>query len=81
MRRVYQAARGIGGGSEGAVMNWELKFVDVLATGNDRLTLTAITAGLTRGTAIDAGSISPIPAPGAAAVLLGAVVLGARPRR
>lgn len=71
----------IGGGFNGAFMNWENKFVDVLATGSDRLAFRGVTAISARGPAIDAVSMSPIPAPGAAAFLAGGLALVARRRR
>ncbi len=74
----FQVVRG---GSNGAFMNWTEQSVDVIAqSGSNRLMFRALTATSARGPAIDAVSIAPIPAPGAAA-LLGLSVLAAGRRR
>jgi MYXO-CTERM domain-containing protein len=71
----------VAGGSDGRFMNWELKFVDVVATGSDQLVFRALTATSARGPAIDAVTIAPVPAPGAGAVLGLAVLAAGRRRR
>jgi hypothetical protein len=69
------------GGGDGAAMNWQQRSVDVLATGGvNRLQFFSPIVTSARGAAIDAVSISLVPAPGAAA-LLGAAGLGSRRRR
>lgn len=69
----FQVVRG---GSNGLLMNWELKNVEVVAqTGNNRLMFKALTATSARGPAIDAVSISLIPSPGSLAML----AIGAAP--
>lgn len=75
----FQVTRG---GSNGAFMNWTEQSVDVIAqSGSNRLMFRALTATSARGPAIDAVSIAPIPAPGAAALLgLGALAAGRRRR-
>lgn len=75
----FQVTRG---GNNGAFMNWTEQSVDVIAQpGTNRLMFRALTATAARGPAIDAVSIAPIPAPGAAALLgLGALAAGRRRR-
>ncbi len=71
------------GGNNGQFMNWQERFVDVtanLTAGPNQLTFRAITGANSRGPALDAVSIAPIPAPAAAAVL-GLAGLGALRRR
>ena len=71
----------IAGGSNGAAMGWENKFVDVVGTGNDRLMFRALTSGQARGAAIDAVSISAIPSPGVLALASLGLLSGTRRRR
>lgn len=71
----------IAGGGDGSQMNWERNFVDVLATGNDRLMFRAVTGTSARGPAIDDLHIAPVPAPGAAAAFLALAPLALRRRR
>lgn len=69
------------GGNKGALMNWELKHVDVVAgSGPNRLMFRGVTAVAARGPAIDAVSITPIPAP-AGVGLAPAGLIGATRRR
>ncbi|MEY2794759.1 MAG: hypothetical protein RIR10_475 [Planctomycetota bacterium] len=69
------------GGNNGANMNWQERFVDVLATeGTNRLQFFSPVVVSARGGAVDAVSIAPIPSPGVCA-LLSMFGLAARRRR
>jgi MYXO-CTERM domain-containing protein len=72
------------GGSNGQLMNWQERFVDVTANltgGPNQLTFRATTGANSRGPALDAVSIAPIPAPGSVALLAVAGLAAARRRR
>lgn len=72
----------IRGGNNGALMNWEDKFVTVTAQpGDNRLTFRAITATSARGPAIDNIIMTAVPAPGAAALLGMGALVAVRRRR
>lgn len=69
------------GGGNGANMNWQERYVDVIATaGVNRLQFFSPLVVAARGAALDAVSIAPIPGPGALAVFALAGLRGRRRR-
>lgn len=73
------------GGNNGQFMNWQTHSVEVTANltgGPNRLEFRATTGSTARGPALDAVSLTPVPTPGAAAVLgLGGMLATRRRRR
>lgn len=72
------------GGNNGANMNWQLRSVDVTASltaGPNQLMFRATTGTAARGPALDAVSLTLVPAPGAAALLALGAAGGLRRRR
>jgi len=69
------------GGGNGANMNWQERYVDVIAVeGLNRLQFFSPLVVAARGAALDAVSIAPIPGPGALAVFALAGLRGRRRR-
>ena len=70
------------GGSNGANMNWQTYSVNVTAIdGPNRLGFVAITGGNSRGPALDAVSLTLVPAPGSVALLGAGAYFTSRRRR
>ncbi len=80
--QVVASFSSIHGGSNGANMGWQIRDVDVVAiAGVNRLAFRATTATSARGAAIDAVSLTLVPAPGSiVAVALGGCIAYRRKR-
>lgn len=79
--QVVASFSSIHGGSNGANMGWQIRDVDVVAlAGVNRLAFRATTATSARGAAIDAVSLTLVPAPGSMMALTigGAIALRRR---
>lgn len=70
------------GGFDGTQMNWSLRDVDVTAqAGTNRLMFQAVTATSARGAAIDAVTMTLVPAPGSMCIAGAGLMLLSRRRR